>query len=48
MAKKITALNEANRQLIDQKIRYVEKMNLPDEQKQILLEKLRQDYNNIK
>ncbi len=46
--KKNEATKEANRQLIDLEIRYVEKMNLPDEQKQAVLEKLRQDYNNIK
>lgn len=45
---KDNATKEANRQLIDLEIRYVQKMDIPDEQKQVLLEKLRQDYNNIK
>lgn len=45
---KNNAMKEANRQVIDLEIRYVEKMDIPDGQKQAILEKLRQDYNNIK
>lgn len=42
------ATKEANRELFSKKIEYVEKMNIPDEQKQAALNELRQAYNNIK
>ena len=45
--KKAAIIKETNRQLIDQKIRQIEKMDIPEEQKQLVLEKLRQTYNTF-
>ena len=39
---------DSNRQILRWQMDQVSEMNIPDEQKQALLEKLRQDYNNIK
>ena len=38
----------SNRQILQWQMDQVQQMNIPDEQKQATLEKLRQDYNNIK
>lgn len=45
--REIQLVKEFNRQLIDLRIEKVQAMNMPDEQKQTIIEKLRQDYNNI-
>lgn len=46
-AQKAKAVKEANRQVIDQAIRHVEKLDIPAEQKQKKLEELRAAYNNF-
>ncbi len=46
-AREMQLANEFNRQLIDLRIEKIQQMNIPDEQKQAAIEKLRQNYNQI-
>ncbi len=46
--REIQLVKEFNRQLIDLRIEKVQAMNMPEEQKQAIIERLRQDYNNIR
>ncbi len=45
---RMALLKDVNRQLLDKQIETVEKMDIPDEQKQRALTELRAAYNNIK
>ncbi len=45
---RMALLKDVNRQLLDKQIETVEKMDIPDEQKQRALTELRSAYNNIK
>ena len=45
---RMAILKDVNRQLLDKQIETVEKMGIPDEQKQRALTELRSAYNNIK
>ncbi len=47
-AKEMQLVKEFNRQLIDLRIEKTRELNIPDEQKQAIIEKLRQDYNSIR
>lgn len=46
-AKEMQLVKEFNRQLIDLRIEKTKQLNITDEQKQAIIEKLRQDYNSI-